>query len=206
MTASDLSQASVCALKTMELLPVLRRWVAARVQWAGADCDLSLRQFAALRGIHGGACSPGELARLWQVTPAVITGVVDRLERRGLVRREPVPEDRRRLRLALTDSGIQASEAVEWALTGDLAAQLATASPDELAALGRAIDLLQRTFAALDGRTPAPAPPSPGDDLPVWDEDAPTEKSDVPVRPSRQRTETAGVSAAAKHDVASITP
>ena len=131
MTANDLDQASDCARMTMELLPVLRRWVAARVQWAGADSDLSLRQFAALRGIAEGASSPGELARLWQVTPAVITGIVDRLERRGLVRREPVPEDRRRLCLALTSTGQQASEAVAWALTGDLAAQLATATPNE---------------------------------------------------------------------------
>ncbi|MBA2597944.1 MAG: MarR family transcriptional regulator [Chloroflexia bacterium] len=179
MTASDLSQASTCARQTMELLPVLRRWVTARVHVAGVDTGLSLRQYAALRGICDGASSPGELARLWQVTPAVITGVIDRLERQGLVQRDPVPEDRRRLRLALTDAGIQASKEVEWALTGDLAAQLATAAPDELAELGRAIELLQRTFAALDARPPRPVPASPGDDMPGRDDDAVTNEMGV---------------------------
>jgi DNA-binding MarR family transcriptional regulator len=180
----DLTAADACARQTLDLLPILRRWVTARVHWAGADVGLSLRQYAALHGIREGASSPGELARLWQVTPAVITGIVDRLERRGRVRREPDPWDRRRLRLALTDAGLRASQEVELALTGDLAAQLATASLDELAELDRALDLLQRTFATLEARTPKPASTSPDDDMPVWDEapGAPDVKHPAPVR------------------------
>src|SRR3954464_131507 len=135
-----------CARQTLALLPTLRTWVTARVNRAGADACLSLRQYAALGSIQHGASSPGELARLWQVTPAVITGIIDRLERRELVRREPDPDDRRRLRLALTDAGLAASTLVERALTEELAAQLFQASPRELAELGRSLDLLQRTF------------------------------------------------------------
>ena len=156
------------ARHVLSLLPVLRQWVTARVQQAGADCDLSLRQYAALQGIRDGACSPGELARLWHVTPAVLTGIVDRLERRGLVRREPDPDDRRRLRLALTAEGTMVSQEIERALTADLAARLATVSTRELAELGRALDLLQRTFAALEQQTPRPAP-CPGEGLPGWE-------------------------------------
>ena len=140
------------AKQIIALLPVLRQWVTARVQAAGADLDLSLRQYAALHAIRDDRCSPGELARLWQVTPAVITGIVDRLERRGLVRREPNPADRRRLRLTVTESGLAASAEVERALTDDLTAQLALAPPEELDELGRALDLLRRTFAALEAR------------------------------------------------------
>jgi DNA-binding MarR family transcriptional regulator len=171
MTTNPGSAATDRARQTLELLPILRQWVTARVHWAGADADLSLRQYAALSGIRHGASSPGELARLWQVTPAVITGIIDRLERRDLVRREPDPNDRRRLRLALTDSGLTASALVERSLTEDLAAQLAKASPRELAELGRALDLLQRTFAALDEQTPRPVEMSAGDALPAWDDD-----------------------------------
>ena len=170
MTTSQVSAADR-ARQTLELLPVLRRWATARVHRAGADAGLSLRQYAALTGIRNGASSPGELARLWQVTPAVITGVIDRLERRGLVRREPDPHDRRRLRLALTDAGLAASTLVERALTEELATQLSLASPRELAELGRALDLLQRTFAALEEQTPRPVAMSAGDDLPAWDDD-----------------------------------
>ncbi len=171
MTTSQVSQAADRARQTLELLPILRQWVTARVHWAGADAGLSLRQYAALSGIRQGASSPGELARLWQVTPAVITGVIDRLERRELVRREPDPDDRRRLRLALTDAGLAASALVERALTEELAAQLAKASPWELAELGRALDLLQRTFAALEEQSPRPVEMGAGDGLPVWDDD-----------------------------------
>src|SRR5215207_10190676 len=171
MTTDQVSPGTECARQTLALLPILRKWVTGRVHCAGANACLSLRQYAALSGIRQGASSPGELARLWQVTPAVITGVIDRLERRGLVRREPDPDDRRRLRLALTDTGLAASALVERALTEELAAQLAKASPHELAELGRALDLLQRTFAALEEQSPRPVQMSAGDGLPVWDDE-----------------------------------
>jgi len=178
MIANDLVQETDRARQTLALLPILRRWVTARVHWAGADAGLSLRQYAALSGIRQGATSPGELARLWQVTPAVITGVIDRLERRDLVRREPDPNDRRRLRLALTEPGLAASALVERALTEELAAQLAKASPRELDELGRALDLLQRTFAALEEQTPRPVQMTAGDDVPAWDDDCASEDSE----------------------------
>ena len=66
MTSNDLIEATDRARQTLALLPVLRRWVTARVNLAGADAGLSLRQYAALTGICQGASSPGELARLWQ--------------------------------------------------------------------------------------------------------------------------------------------
>ncbi len=63
---------------------------------------------------------------------------------------------------------------MEFALVDDLAAQLTTASSGELDELGRAIALLQRTFAALGSRTPALLPVDREDDafLPFQD-DAP---------------------------------
>lgn len=129
---------------------MLRRWITARVLRAGDERELSVRQYAALRDIREGATSPGELARQWQVTPAVLTGVIDRLERRDLVRREIDPLDRRRFRLALTESGIAASEAIERALVGDLARQLAAIPDVEKAELSRSLELLRQTFANLE--------------------------------------------------------
>ncbi len=46
-----------------------------------------------------------ELADAALCSPATITGIVDVLERRGLVRRQPNPEDRRSLLVALTEEG-----------------------------------------------------------------------------------------------------
>ena len=45
--------------------------------------------------------TPTRLAELAGLTTGAITGVLDRLERAGFVRREPDPEDRRRLRVQL---------------------------------------------------------------------------------------------------------
>jgi DNA-binding MarR family transcriptional regulator len=50
-----------------------------------------------------------ELAQLFGVEKAALTGLVDRAERRGLVRRSPVPGDRRALHVTLTDTGRRAA-------------------------------------------------------------------------------------------------
>lgn len=44
-----------------------------------------------------GAVSAGELSELTGLTTGAVTGVIDRLERTGFVRREPDPGDRRRV-------------------------------------------------------------------------------------------------------------
>ena len=159
-----------CARQTLAMLPSLRQWVSGRVQEAGACEGISLRQVAALRGIQEGVTSPGDLARLWRVTPAVITGILDRLERRGLVRREPDPADRRRQRLALSPAGEQIGQNVDHLLTGALAERLATRSCDELAELQRSLQLLDRVFREL-GAEAAAQPPATSDDMPCWDDD-----------------------------------
>lgn len=51
------------------------------------------------------ALSPGQLAAQTMVTSGTITNRVDRLEARGLVRREPDPDDRRGVRVLLTEDG-----------------------------------------------------------------------------------------------------
>ena len=176
------------AAQILALLPVLRQWVTARVQRSGAHRGLSLRQYAALHGIREGASSPGELARLWQVTPAVLTGIVDRLESRGLVRREPDPLDRRKLRLALTEDGLAASLDVERTLTDDLAAQLVLLSPQELAELGRSLDLLHRVVVTLQEHTSL-AVEKPGDEQ----EDARLEEQSSAEQNEMQGYDLAGV-------------
>ncbi|MQY04829.1 MarR family winged helix-turn-helix transcriptional regulator [Actinomadura macrotermitis] len=46
---------------------------------------------------HTGPMSVGRLAELAGLTPSSVTGVVDRLERTGRLRREPDPNDRRKV-------------------------------------------------------------------------------------------------------------
>ena len=47
--------------------------------------------------LREGAMTAGKLAELTRLTTGAITGVIDRLERRGYVRRVPDPTDRRRV-------------------------------------------------------------------------------------------------------------
>ena len=103
----------------------------------------------------------------------LVTGIIDRLERRNLVVRQIDPSDRRRFRLSLTPAGLAASQEIDRALTGDLADQLATSSPGELSELGRSLHLLERTLVALDARTGLQGPPSAVHDMPAWSQNEP---------------------------------
>jgi DNA-binding MarR family transcriptional regulator len=69
-----------------------------------------------------------ELARCFGVEKATLTGLVDRAEQRGLVRRSPVPGDRRALHVTLTDTGRRAATAFHTEATEELD-QLLSALP-----------------------------------------------------------------------------
>src|SRR3990172_11903220 len=56
--------------------------------------------------------TPAELSRHLLVTAGNITGLVDRMEKAGLVSRTPDPKDRRTIRLHLTDKGKEMARTV----------------------------------------------------------------------------------------------
>jgi DNA-binding MarR family transcriptional regulator len=68
---------------------------------------LTLPQFDVLAQLYRRppGMTPGELTRELLVTAGNVTGIVDRLARRGLVERHPVPEDGRAVRVRLTSRG-----------------------------------------------------------------------------------------------------
>lgn len=55
--------------------------------------------------LRSGAMTPGQLAREISLSPATISGILDRLERRGYLTRTRRPEDKRQVLVELTDSG-----------------------------------------------------------------------------------------------------
>jgi len=59
-----------------------------------------------------GACPLGDLAGDLDTTPRNVTGLVDHLERDGLVERVPDPADRRSVRARLTEAGKTQIEAI----------------------------------------------------------------------------------------------
>ncbi|MFG1646104.1 MarR family winged helix-turn-helix transcriptional regulator [Amycolatopsis sp. NPDC049252] len=86
----------------------------------------------------------GELGATLGLEKSSLTGLVDRAVRRGLVRREPVPDDRRAVQVVLTGEGRELAEdfyAATCRRVEDLAAGLPAADRDRLAALlGRVVE------------------------------------------------------------------
>ena len=59
---------------------------------------------------NSGSRSPGAIARYHDLTSGTVTNRLDRLESEGYIRRVPDPEDRRGIRVELTDAGRKAWE------------------------------------------------------------------------------------------------
>jgi DNA-binding MarR family transcriptional regulator len=107
------------------------RWLA-----LGAEFDITPPQLMTLRRLEADRPVPmSEVARWLACDASNVTGIVDRLEARGLVERRTVPHDRRVKALALTDKGV--------AVQRELEARMAEAPP-ELVALSRAEQLALR--------------------------------------------------------------
>jgi DNA-binding MarR family transcriptional regulator len=82
------------------------------------------------------------LAALERISPASMSGYVERLERADLIARTPDPNDRRRQGLSLTPEGDRVLRSVKSRRTAWLAARLEHLSADELAALDAAVEPL----------------------------------------------------------------
>jgi DNA-binding MarR family transcriptional regulator len=90
-----------------------------------------------------------EIAQAVEVDPSAATVAVDRLERRGFVRRGAHPDDNRRKLVHITDAGLQAAA---------IARRILTDPPPALAALDAAdLAALTRIFATLNSK-PEPTP------------------------------------------------
>jgi DNA-binding MarR family transcriptional regulator len=146
------------AERLLRLLPRFQGWAATAVQANRGGQDLSLRQLAVLYLVREGAVFPSELARQLRISPAVVTGLLDRLEQRGYLTRFADASDRRRLRLALTDTGLAASLAVQQMLSQDVAAYLERAPAPQLDALEQALGLLESVVDGLEQDSPRLGP------------------------------------------------
>jgi DNA-binding MarR family transcriptional regulator len=71
----------------------------------GGEFDLAPQQMIALRMLGAGPRKMSDLAHALYCDNSNVTGIVDRLEERGLVRREPAKGDRRVKLLVLTEDG-----------------------------------------------------------------------------------------------------
>jgi DNA-binding MarR family transcriptional regulator len=96
--------------------------------------ELTAAQARLLCVLTEGPRAMSELAAILGVEKAAMTGLIDRIERRGLVRRTAVPGDRRACHIALTSSGEERAVAVHDEVgrnLGTLTSSLPAARRDE---------------------------------------------------------------------------
>ncbi|MCA1692569.1 MAG: MarR family transcriptional regulator [Actinobacteria bacterium] len=106
---------------------------------------LSFPQYRVLAAVDEGGDRTTHLACDLAVAKPTITAAVDGLVIRGYLKREPVPQDRRSIRIALTPAGKRALQEAERTMGAALARVLAdTGEPASLlkaiAGLGAALD------------------------------------------------------------------
>jgi DNA-binding MarR family transcriptional regulator len=90
--------------------------------------------------IKKGALSSADLSRQMYVTPSNITGIIDRLEKKGLVERIRQQGDRRVALITLTQSGQKLGKAVPDPIEKKIVHQLSDLDPENLQILAMAMN------------------------------------------------------------------
>lgn len=90
--------------------------------------------------------SMGDIGEKTLITKGTLTGVVDRLERKGLVTREIPPENRRSVIVYLTAAGQQLFEQVFPAHLSDIQQRFDALDPSEMELLRVLLNRVQRLF------------------------------------------------------------
>jgi len=114
--------------------------------------DVYSRQLSSSHGLTGpqmlclrevsehGSLTTGDLARAIALSPATLTGILDRLEMRGLVSRERRPEDKRRVLVSLTSMGKEMSHELPSPMQERFGSKLAALTGDQQAVIRRALE------------------------------------------------------------------
>ena len=95
-------------INAVRLGDLLMNLIDSFVRTRGLPSASSLQVMEVLRGefkVSGQGLSPSVVAARSLISRPALTGVMDTLERRGLLRREPEPSDRRRHYVEMTEAG-----------------------------------------------------------------------------------------------------
>jgi DNA-binding MarR family transcriptional regulator len=152
MATARTAAASAAAEELLAIVPRLNRWAESSVSSSANDLRLSLRQLSALTMIEDEVTTLGDVAKRLHVTPAVVTGLIDRLERRGYVQRINSTDDRRRVMLTLTDSGRSAAQAATAGLAAELEQSLIKLDAEDLQMINKALARLEPITSELESR------------------------------------------------------
>jgi DNA-binding MarR family transcriptional regulator len=96
--------------------------------------------------VFGGPMTLGQLAAAEQVRPPTMTRIVTGLEKTGLARRKPDPTDARRVRIFPTAKGVRLLQRGRQRRIEYLARHLERLDDQELRALRKAVQILERVL------------------------------------------------------------
>jgi len=126
---------------------------------AWMELDVTVPQIKSLFFIaNQGTTNFTRLAAALGVTPANVTGIVERLMEHGLVSRQENPEDRRMLLLRVTDLGETTIANLRERRASHISRILADLHPEELETVFRGLTLLVRAAEAYERKTGADKP------------------------------------------------
>ena len=114
--------------------------------------DISRTEASVMSAISAGPRRITELACASGVTQPAITLLVNRLQERGWVVREADPEDRRAVRVALTDAGAQTFARLQAEYRALLHEEMAALSDEDLEVLARATQVIDHLITQLEDR------------------------------------------------------
>ena len=105
--------------------------------------QITIPQLVCLREIHeNGPIALGALSKIVYVNSSTVTGIVDRLEKRNLVRRTRVSKDRRQIHVEITEEGLEFIANAPGPLEEKFAQRISKLDRDEVKAILFAIEKL----------------------------------------------------------------
>lgn len=114
-----------------------------------AEGELSAAQLSTLKMLLGDGVRVGEIARNLGVRVPSATEQIIKLEKAGLVRRDPDPDDSRAVRVVLTAEGRAAVDSANERRNAVMAKILVTLSDNERQALAAALPVIEKINSAV---------------------------------------------------------
>jgi DNA-binding MarR family transcriptional regulator len=114
--------------------------------------DIARTEASVMAAISAGPRRITELACHTGVTQPAITLLVNRLQERGWVTREPDPGDRRAVRVALTPAGAETFGRFQEEYRALLREEMASLQDDEIEVLAQATQLIDRLITRMEER------------------------------------------------------
>lgn len=137
-------------LRALTLTSMVEQRVRTRLR---EEFDVTLPRFDVMAALYDApeGSSMGEISRRLMVSNGNVTGIVERLEREGLVHRRTRPEDRRSQQVRLTKVGRIAFEAMAEAHEGWISSILSGLSGDEVEQLNQLLSKAKRSVLNSEG-------------------------------------------------------